>query len=73
MDDDGRIGACIAEPEARADDAGHTSTTWDEDAFRAAVEAEVATWEARDLGECLWIQFDPGRDWATSIKVELKG
>lgn len=73
IDDDGRVGAYIAEPEARNDEDGQQSKTWNEQAFRAAVEAEVATWEARLPGERLWVQYDPGRDNATSVEVELRG
>lgn len=70
IDDNGRIGAYVAEPEARNDD-GMTSAMWDEQAFRAAVEAEVASWEPRGTGDRLWIQYDPGRDIATSVEVVL--
>lgn len=78
IDSNGRIGAYVAEPEAR--DIRHTgggvwypAEGWDEDAFRAAVESEVARWEPRATGETLTVQFDPGRDYATEIEVELKG
>lgn len=73
IDQDGRIGAYIAEPEARNGEGGMVSPTWDEAAFRAAVEAEVASWEARNPGEKLWIQYDPGRDDATEVEVGLQG
>lgn len=73
VDGDGRIGAYIAEPEARQTEGGQQSKDWDEQVFRAAVESEVSTWEARESGEKLWIQYDPGRDNATSVEVELKG
>jgi GIY-YIG catalytic domain-containing protein len=73
IDDGGQIGAYVAEPEARNDEGGHTSADWDEQAFRDAVEAEVATWEPRNSGERLWVQYDPGRDSATSVEVALKG
>lgn len=72
VDDSGRIGAYVAEPEARNGEGG-MSKDWDEEAFRSAVEAEVASWEPRDTGEKLWIVFDPGRDQATEVEVELKG
>jgi hypothetical protein len=78
IDDTGRIVAFVAEPDAR--DISHTgggnwypAEGWDENAFRAAVEAEVASWEARDDGEKLWIQYDPGRDYATEVEVRLEG
>ena len=73
IDQDGRIGAYVAEPEARSGDDGQQSKTWDEQAFRDAVEAEVATWEAREPGEKLWVQYDPGRDNATEVEVVLRG
>ena len=73
IDNSGRIGAYIAEPEARNGEGGMVSKTWDEQAFRAAVEAEVATWEAKEPGEKLWVQYDPGRDRATSVEVALLG
>lgn len=69
VDESGRVGAYVAEPFARDEQAGD----WDEVAFRAAVEAEVASWEARNPGETLWIQYDPGRNKATEVQVELKG
>lgn len=71
IDDSGRICAYVAEPEARNGDGGAQSREWDEEAFRAAVEAEVSSWEARETGEKLWIQFDPDRDNATSVEVAL--
>lgn len=77
IDDSGRIGAYIAEPEARdirtTGGGWYPADGWDEAAFRAAVEAEVASWEARVTGEKLWIQYDPGRNYATEVEVELKG
>lgn len=78
VDDSGRIGAYVAEPDARDIHTDGTTAVWagegwDEQAFRAAVEAEVAAWEARNPGEKVWIQYDPGRNHATSVEVELKG
>ena len=70
IDDNARICAYVAEPEARN---GAQAKDWDEAAFRAAVVAEVATWEPRETGETLCIQFDPGRDNATSADVALRG
>lgn len=67
VDDSGRVGASVAEPEARR------TAGWNEVAFREAVEAEVSSWEARNEGDWLWIQYDPGRDQSTSVKVELRG
>lgn len=69
IDGHGRICAFVAEPEAR----DMVSESWDEETFRAALEAEIASWESRDAGERLWIQYDPGRDNATSVEVELRG
>ena len=78
IDDNARICAYVAEPEARSihttgNGAWYAGEGWDEDAFRAAVVAEVATWEPRETGETLCIQFDPGRDNATSADVALRG
>ena len=77
IDDSGRIVAYVAEPEARdlcaADSEWYPAEGWDENAFRAAVEAEVASWEARNDGESLWVQYDPGRDHASEVSVALKG
>ena len=73
VDNKGRIGAYIAEPEARNDGDGCQSETWDEAAFRTAVEAHVSSWEPRSTGEQVWIQFDPDRDNAESVRVMLKG
>jgi len=77
IDDNGRIVAVVAEPEARdiCTD-GNTMRAgdgWNEAAFRAAVEAEVASWEARDSGETLVVQYDPGRNHASEVEVELRG
>jgi excisionase family DNA binding protein len=63
IDDSGRIGAYIAEPEARNGEGGTQAKDWDEQAFRSAVEAEVST----------WVQYDPGRDRANEVKVMLQG
>ena len=77
IDDSGRICAYVAEPEAR--DINTDGTTWwpgdgwDEQAFRAAVESEVATWEGKEPGEKLWVQYDPDRNNATSVMVDLIG
>lgn len=72
VDASGRISAYIAEPEARNGEGGQTKD-WDEAAFRAAVESEVASWEPRNAGERVWVQYDPGRDNALSVEVELRG
>lgn len=68
VDERGQVGAYVAEPEARMQ-----AKDWGEAAFRAAVESEVASWEAREIGERVWVQYDPGRDNATSVEVELRG
>ncbi len=73
IDDSGRIGAYVAEPEARNGEGGQQSKTWDEEAFRAAVEAEVASWEAKEPKEKMWIQYDPGRDNASEVEISLRG
>ena len=73
VDDNGQIGAYVAEPEARNGEGGQQDKEWNEETFRTAVEAEIATWEAKELGEKLWVQYDPGRDNATDVQVELKG
>ncbi len=67
IDENARIVAYVAEPESR------NGKDWDEIAFRAAVEAEVSAWEARITGEKLYIQYDPGRDNATTVDVRLHG
>lgn len=72
IDDEGRIGAYVAEPEARNGDAG-PNKSWNEQAFRDAVATSVARWEARYTGEKVWVQFDPGRDNATGVEVILQG
>jgi len=75
--DNPRIVAYVAEPEARdicTTSAGwYPAEGWDEQAFRAAVEAIVSSWEARETGEKLTIQYDPGRDNATEMEVGLRG
>lgn len=73
IDDNAQIVAYVAEPEARNGEGGMQAKGWDETAFRAAVEAEVASWEPRDANETLSVQYDPGRDNATSVEVELRG
>ena len=78
IDDSGRIGAYVAEPKARdirstGGGEWYPGEGWDEVAFRAAVEKEVSGWEARESGEKLWVQYDPGRDYATEVVVELRG
>ena len=73
VDESGQIGAYVAEPEARNGEGGMQAKDWNETAFRAAVEAEVASWEPRTTGERLWVQYDPGRDNASSVEVELRG
>jgi hypothetical protein len=54
--------AIVPEPEAR------TNPGFDEDAFRAAILAEIQSWEDYEPGKYI-VQFDPGRDNPAEIET----